>query len=211
MNSTRPSAAPTTLYTNAASPAAKLPSSTSSRPPNGRNGGTGGNRNKNNNKNRNSGNDGGNNGKNNNSGGGRGGSSGQTTAPIGSDGRTNTPWQGHSSSNSSSCCTSRPPRPQAGTPDSAQAGISSRWPTPSAPWRNTRPLPRSRTGWQTSARRTTPLRQLVIFLLSVLWPRPLHPSIVVGNGSSLPITSVGDSVLPGPFYLNNILLTPDMV
>jgi hypothetical protein len=46
----------------------------------------------------------------------------------------------------------------------------------------------------------------------------LHPlassnpsSIVVGNGSSLPITSVGDSVLPGPFYLNNILLPPDMV
>jgi hypothetical protein len=95
MNSTGPSAAPTMLYTNATSPAAKLPSSTSSRPPNGRNGGTGGNRNKNNNKNRNSGNDGGNNGKNNNSGGGRGGSSGQTTAPIGSDGRTNTPWQGH--------------------------------------------------------------------------------------------------------------------
>jgi hypothetical protein len=46
----------------------------------------------------------------------------------------------------------------------------------------------------------------------------LHPlassnpsSIVVGNDSSLPITSVGDSVLPGPFYLNNILLAPDMV
>jgi hypothetical protein len=46
----------------------------------------------------------------------------------------------------------------------------------------------------------------------------LHPlassnpsSIVVGNGSSLPITSVGDSILPGPFYLNNILLAPDMV
>jgi hypothetical protein len=36
-------------------------------------------------------------------------------------------------------------------------------------------------------------------------------SIVVGNGSSLPITSVGDSVLPGPFYLNNILLAPDMI
>jgi hypothetical protein len=36
-------------------------------------------------------------------------------------------------------------------------------------------------------------------------------SIVVGNGSSLPITSVGDLVLPGPFYLNNILLAPDMV
>jgi hypothetical protein len=36
-------------------------------------------------------------------------------------------------------------------------------------------------------------------------------SIVVGNCSSLPITSVGDSVLPGPSYLNNILLAPDMV
>jgi hypothetical protein len=36
-------------------------------------------------------------------------------------------------------------------------------------------------------------------------------SIVVGNGSSLPITSVGDSILPRPFYLNNILLAPDMV
>jgi hypothetical protein len=36
-------------------------------------------------------------------------------------------------------------------------------------------------------------------------------SIVVGNDSSLPITSVGDSVLPGPFCMNNILLAPDMV
>jgi hypothetical protein len=37
------------------------------------------------------------------------------------------------------------------------------------------------------------------------------PSIVVGNDSSLSITSVGDSFLPEPFYLNNILLAPDMV
>jgi hypothetical protein len=36
-------------------------------------------------------------------------------------------------------------------------------------------------------------------------------SIVVGNDSSLLINSVGDSVLPKPFYLNNILLVPDMV
>jgi hypothetical protein len=46
-------------------------------------------------------------------------------------------------------------------------------------------------------------------------PRPLnssnHSSIIVGNGSSLPVTSVGDSVIPGLFYLNNILLAPDMV
>jgi hypothetical protein len=46
-------------------------------------------------------------------------------------------------------------------------------------------------------------------------PRPLNSSnpssIIIGNGSSLPVTSVGDSALPGPFYLNNILLAPDMV
>jgi hypothetical protein len=45
--------------------------------------------------------------------------------------------------------------------------------------------------------------------------RPLNSSspssIIVGNGSSLLITSVGDSVLPGPFYLNNILLAPNIV
>jgi hypothetical protein len=36
-------------------------------------------------------------------------------------------------------------------------------------------------------------------------------SIVVGNGSNLPVTSVGDSLIPRPFYLNNILLAPDIV
>jgi hypothetical protein len=36
-------------------------------------------------------------------------------------------------------------------------------------------------------------------------------SIIVGNGSTLSVTSVGDSVIPGPFYLNNILLAPDIV
>jgi hypothetical protein len=49
----------------------------------------------------------------------------------------------------------------------------------------------------------------------IFTPRPLNSSnpssIIVGNGSSLPITTVGDSVLPGPSYLNNILLAPDMV
>jgi hypothetical protein len=46
-------------------------------------------------------------------------------------------------------------------------------------------------------------------------PQPLNSSspssIVVGNDSSLPITSVGDSILLGPFYPNNILLAPDIV
>jgi hypothetical protein len=88
MGSTGPPAAPTALYTNVVSPAAKPPS----RPPNGGNGGTGDNRNKYNNKNRNSGSDGGNNGKNSSGGEGHGGSSGQTTAPTGSDDRSNAPW-----------------------------------------------------------------------------------------------------------------------
>jgi hypothetical protein len=46
-------------------------------------------------------------------------------------------------------------------------------------------------------------------------PRPLNSaspsSIVVDNDSTLPVTSVGDSVIRGPFYLNNILLAPDIV
>jgi hypothetical protein len=45
--------------------------------------------------------------------------------------------------------------------------------------------------------------------------RPSHIndplSIIVGNISSLSVTSVGDTVLPGPFYLNNVLVTPDMI
>jgi hypothetical protein len=35
-------------------------------------------------------------------------------------------------------------------------------------------------------------------------------SIIVDNGSVLPVTSVGDTVLLGPFYLNNILVAPDI-
>lgn len=44
--------------------------------------------------------------------------------------------------------------------------------------------------------------------------RPLnsanHSLIVVGNGSTLQVTSVGDSVIPGPFYLS-IMLVPNIV
>jgi hypothetical protein len=102
MDNTGPSAAPTTLYTNAAPLAARPPSSTPSRPPSGGNNDNGGHRNKNNNKNRNSSHGGGNNSRNNNGSGGRNSSSGQTTAPTASDGRTGMswltyshPWQGH--------------------------------------------------------------------------------------------------------------------
>jgi hypothetical protein len=45
--------------------------------------------------------------------------------------------------------------------------------------------------------------------LSLSSPLSSHPSsIVVGNGSTLPVTSVGASVLPGPLYLNDVLVAP---
>jgi hypothetical protein len=45
--------------------------------------------------------------------------------------------------------------------------------------------------------------------LSRSHPLPSHPSsIVVGNSSTLPVISVGASVLPGPFYLNDVLVAP---
>jgi hypothetical protein len=37
------------------------------------------------------------------------------------------------------------------------------------------------------------------------------PFIVVGNGFVLPVTSVGDSVLPVSFYLNDVLLALDLI
>jgi hypothetical protein len=43
-------------------------------------------------------------------------------------------------------------------------------------------------------------------------PSAFHPRfIVVGNGSILPITSVGDSALLRPFYLNDVLVTPNLI
>jgi hypothetical protein len=43
-------------------------------------------------------------------------------------------------------------------------------------------------------------------------PLLFHPSsIVVGNGSVLPITPVGDSVFHGPFYRNDVMIAPDLI
>ena len=43
-------------------------------------------------------------------------------------------------------------------------------------------------------------------------PPPSCPSsIIVGNGSALPVTSVGDSVFPGSFRLHNVLVAPNIV
>jgi hypothetical protein len=36
-------------------------------------------------------------------------------------------------------------------------------------------------------------------------------SIIVGNVSALSVTSIGDSAIPSPFYLNNVLVTPDII
>jgi hypothetical protein len=49
-------------------------------------------------------------------------------------------------------------------------------------------------------------------LTSICPPTSIDPSsIVVGNGSNLPVTSVGDLTLPGLFYLNNVLVTHDII
>jgi hypothetical protein len=37
------------------------------------------------------------------------------------------------------------------------------------------------------------------------------PFIVVDNGSVLPVTSIDDSVLPGPFHLSDVLVAPDLI
>jgi hypothetical protein len=43
-------------------------------------------------------------------------------------------------------------------------------------------------------------------------PNPVIPSsIIVGNKSVLLVASVGDTILPSPFYLNNILVTPNII
>jgi hypothetical protein len=33
----------------------------------------------------------------------------------------------------------------------------------------------------------------------------------VGNGSALPVTSIGAMVLPGPFNLTNVLVAPNII
>jgi hypothetical protein len=49
-------------------------------------------------------------------------------------------------------------------------------------------------------------------LTSVLPPSSTVPSfIVIDNGSALLVTLVGDSTVPDPFYLNNVLVTPDII
>jgi hypothetical protein len=252
MDSTGPQAAPTALYTNAMSPAAKPLSSTPSHLPNGRNDSTGGNQNKYNNRNSNSGNGGGNNGKNSNGGRGRGGSSGQTTTPTSSDGRINTPWptydhpwQRHMTMYPIPVPAGQQ-RPQAfvattgfyaspdllfGPQQQQQQQPLYQQATPAPGWNHwldvgwdqqslansfstmmLHPPPNSVQDWVADSGvtyHTTPSVGNIFTLRPLTSSNP--SSIVVGNDSSLLITSVGDSVLPRPFYLNNILLAPNIV
>jgi hypothetical protein len=49
-------------------------------------------------------------------------------------------------------------------------------------------------------------------LTSIRPPTFTDPSsIIIGNGSALSVTSVGDSAHPNSFYLNNILVTLDII
>jgi hypothetical protein len=49
-------------------------------------------------------------------------------------------------------------------------------------------------------------------LTSIHPPTSTDPSsIIVGNGSALLVTSVRDSIIPDLFYLNNVLVTPDII
>jgi hypothetical protein len=49
-------------------------------------------------------------------------------------------------------------------------------------------------------------------LTSVRPPTSTDPSsIIVSNRSALPVTSVENSALPDPFYLNNVLVTHDII
>jgi hypothetical protein len=68
------------------------------------------------------------------------------------------------------------------------------------------------TDWVADSSASNPTTSDVGNLTSVHPPTFTNPSsIIVVNGSALPVTSIGDSALPGLFYLNNVLVTPDII
>jgi transposase InsO family protein/small nuclear ribonucleoprotein (snRNP)-like protein len=73
------------------------------------------------------------------------------------------------------------------------------------------PPPRTTTDWVVDSGASFHTTPTTNSLLHSHPPHPSHPtSIVVGNGSTLPVTSVGTSVLPGPFCLNDVLVAPGL-
>jgi hypothetical protein len=68
------------------------------------------------------------------------------------------------------------------------------------------------TDWVTNSNASNHTTSDTDNLTSVCPPTFTDPSsIIIDNGPALPITSVGDSTLHGPFYLNNVLVTPDTI
>jgi len=55
----------------------------------------------------------------------------------------------------------------------------------------------------------TPHATILSHSLSLRYPVP--SSIVVGNGSLLPVTSTGAALLPGSLRLNNVLVSPSLI
>jgi hypothetical protein len=73
------------------------------------------------------------------------------------------------------------------------------------------PPPRSTTDWVVDSGASFHTTPTTTSLPHSHPPHPSHPtSIVVGNGSTLPVTSVGTSALPGQFCLNDVLVAPGL-
>ncbi|GKE15220.1 hypothetical protein Tco_1422797 [Tanacetum coccineum] len=50
--------------------------------------------------------------------------------------------------------------------------------------------------------------------LSTIFNSRIYPSVLVGDGKSIPVTNTGHSMLPTPYrtlHLNNVLITPNIV
>jgi hypothetical protein len=92
-----------------------------------------------------------------------------------------------------------PPRPAPSQRDLLALGGSSLPPASFADW-----IADSRASFH-----TTPYASI---LTSTHPPPPSCPSsIIVGDGSALPVTSVGDLVHPGSFRLHNVLVAPNII
>jgi hypothetical protein len=73
-------------------------------------------------------------------------------------------------------------------------------------------VPPAVTNWVADSRASNHTTSDASNLNYILPPYINDPSsIIVENGSSLPVTSVGDTTLPGLFYLSNVLVTPDII
>jgi hypothetical protein len=73
-------------------------------------------------------------------------------------------------------------------------------------------IPPAVTDWVTDSGASNHTTLDVGNLTSIHPPHTNDPSsIIVGNISSLPVTLVGDTTLPGPFYFNNVLVTHNII